>query len=139
MITGIAHLCFFVRDLDAMEAFYCETLGLERAFDFTDDAGHRTGMYVHVGGRTFIELFEKPHEDRSATQAYQHVCLEVDDLAKTVEALQAAGVETSEPKLGDDESWQAWITDPEGNAIELHQYTPKSWQAPFAGREAQQA
>jgi hypothetical protein len=30
-----------------------------------------------------------------------------------------------------DHSWQAWITDPDGNKIELHDYTPESWQAPF--------
>lgn len=64
-------------------------------------------------------------------RAYRHVCLEVDDLSDTVAAIRSHGVEVSEPMLGSDCSWQAWITDPEGNRIELHQYTSESWQYPF--------
>ena len=44
--------------------------------------------------------------------------------------LRGRGVEVSDPKLGSDQSWQAWITDPDGNRIELHDYTAESWQAP---------
>jgi predicted enzyme related to lactoylglutathione lyase len=59
--------------------------------------------------------------------------LEVDDLELTVAALRGRGVEVSNPKLGSDQSWQAWLADPDGNRIELHQYTPKSRQRPWAG------
>jgi predicted enzyme related to lactoylglutathione lyase len=55
----------------------------------------------------------------------------VDDIEQTVRALRARGVEVSEVKMGGDQSWQAWLADPDGNRIELHQYTPESWQAPF--------
>ena len=64
------------------------------------------------------------------TAAYRHVCLEVDDIVATVETLRARGVEATDPKLGSDHAWQSWIKDPEGNAIELHAYTPQSWQTP---------
>ncbi len=30
-------------------------------------------------------------------------------------------------------AWQAWITDPDGNCFELHQYTPESKQTPALG------
>ena len=44
--------------------------------------------------------------------------------------LRAAGVEVTDSKLGFDKSWQAWLTDPDDNRIELHQYTPESQQTP---------
>jgi hypothetical protein len=33
-----------------------------------------------------------------------------------------------EVSLGSDQSWQAWLADPDGNRIELHAYTPESKQ-----------
>ena len=57
-----------------------------------------------------------------------HICLETDDIQKAREVLTAHGVETTEPKLGADHSWQMWFADPDGTAIELHQYTPQSTQ-----------
>ena len=128
MITGIAHVCFTCRDLAASEAFYVETLGLRHAFDFVNDAGRRFGVYIHAGERTFIELFDGKLGERAEGQAYRHVCLEVDDIEATVAALRARGVEVSDPKLGSDGSWQAWLADPDGNRIELHHYTPESKQ-----------
>ena len=107
MITGIAHACFTVSDLERSIAFYRDGLGLTPAFDFVNDEGRRFGVYLHAGGRNFIELFEGELGER--------------------------GVEVSDPKLGKDQSWQAWIADPDGNRFELHQYTAESWQAPALG------
>jgi catechol 2,3-dioxygenase-like lactoylglutathione lyase family enzyme len=128
VVTGIAHVCFRVADLEASLAFYTEQLGLTRAFDFRNDAGERTGVYLHVGGRNFIELFEGVPAARDDAQSYRHLCLEVDDMKETLAALRAWGVESTEMELGGDGAWQAWITDPDGNPIELHQYTDTSLQ-----------
>ncbi len=130
MITGLAHLCFVVKDLDKSIAFYTEKLGLKPAFDFRTPEGQRYGIYLHVGGRCFIELFIGKLAGRAEGQTYQHLCLEVDDINATATALRAGGVEVTEVKMGSDHSWQAWLADPEGNRIELHQYTPESWQRP---------
>jgi catechol 2,3-dioxygenase-like lactoylglutathione lyase family enzyme len=130
VITGLAHACFTVSDLDRSLSFYRDSLGLKEAFDFVDDAGRRFGVYLHLGGRSFIELFRGPLDERADRQSYRHICLEVDDIHTTVDALRNAGVEVSEPVLGADKSYQAWITDPDGNRIELHAYTAESWQTP---------
>jgi glyoxylase I family protein len=129
MITCLAHACFTVSDLEASIRFYRDGLGLKPAFDFTRE-GRRTGIYLHIGGRNFIELFEGKLGERAEGQSFRHICLEVDDIETTVQALRERGVEVSEIKLGGDQSYQAWITDPDGNRIELHGYTPASWQAP---------
>ncbi len=131
MIRGIAHLCYTVRDLERSLAFYRDGLGLEPAFDFLNDKGERFGLYLHVGGRNFIELFVGQPEAPGDRASYRHLCLEVDDLTSAVATLRGRGIESSDPKLGSDHSWQAWITDPDGNRIELHQYTPDSKQGPF--------
>ena len=131
MITALAHACFTVSDLERSIHFYRDGLGLGQAFDFTRPTGHRFGVYLHAGGRNFVELFEGQVSAPAEGQSYRHICLEVDDIEATVHTLRDRGIEVSEPKLGGDQSYQAWITDPDGNRIELHQYTPESWQAPF--------
>ena len=130
MITGIAHACYTVTDLQRSIAFYRDGLGMVPAFDFVDESGRRYGLYLHAGGRNFVELFEGQPGERAEGQSFRHVCLEVDDIQATVAELRDRGVEVSEPKLGRDQSWQAWITDPDGNRFELHQYTASSWQSP---------
>ncbi len=131
MITGLAHACFVVSDLERSVHFYCDQLGLKPAFDFRNAEGRRTGLYIHIGGRSFLELFQGNLAERAQAQSYSHICLEVDDIEATVQALRQAGVEVTDIKLGGDHSYQAWLADPDGNRIELHGYTVESWQAPW--------
>jgi catechol 2,3-dioxygenase-like lactoylglutathione lyase family enzyme len=130
MIQGLAHVCFTVSDLDRAIAFYRDGLGLKPAFDFTDENGERYGIYLHLGGRNFIELFQGDVDQPVEGQSFRHFCLEVDDIEATAQTLRERGIDVSEIKLGRDHSYQAWIRDPDGNRIELHHYTPESWQAP---------
>ena len=129
MITGLAHLCFTVTNLEKSVAFYRDTLGLTPAFDYVDENGHWYGQYLYVGERNFIELFEgKVVSPPAESQAYRHFCLEVTDIHNLVSTLRARGLEVTDVKTGKDHSYQAWIADPDGNRIELHCYTPESKQ-----------
>jgi catechol 2,3-dioxygenase-like lactoylglutathione lyase family enzyme len=128
MIKDIAHTCYRVRDLSRAIKFYCDVIGLKQAFEFINKEGKRTGVYIHVGGRNFIELFEGEVLEQKGAGSYLHLCLEVDEIKATVTELRERGIEVSEPKFGGDGSWQAWITDPDGNRIELMQYTKESKQ-----------
>lgn len=128
MIKALAHLCFLVKDLDRAVAFYRDRLGFREAFDFRNDRGERYGIYLHVDGRSFIELFKGEPQLAQGKPSYQHLCLEVDDMQAAVAELRRAGVEVGDISLGSDHSYQAWIADPEGNRIELMQYTPQSKQ-----------
>ncbi len=131
MITGIAHACYIVTDLDRAIAFYRDQVGLPVAFEFRKEDGQRYGVYLKAGRRTFIELFSAAAVCQAEGVSYKHLCLEVDDMKSTVASLRAKGVEVTEPTFGIDKSWQAWLKDPEGNSFELHQYTAESWQTPF--------
>ncbi len=128
MITGLAHICFVVSDIDRSIAFYKDKLGFSPAFDFINEKGERFGIYLHIGGRNFIELFKGNPNPSDQNQSYRHFCLEVDDIQQTVSKLRSNGVDVSEIKMGSDNSWQAWLSDPDGNRIELHQYTKESKQ-----------
>lgn len=133
MVLGLAHVCFVVSDLNRAVEFYGDHLGFQVAFEFRRDSGERYGVYMKAGKRTFIEMFQGVLGPRAEKQSYGHICLEVDDVAKTVAELRAKGLELTDAKLGMDQAWQAWLADPDGNRIELHGYTPQSWQTPHLG------
>ena len=59
---------------------------------------------------------------------YKHFCLEVTGLDEYCKMLKDKGVPVSEISMGMDNSRQAWIADPDGNAIELMEYGPSSLQ-----------
>ena len=133
MIKALAHVCFHVRDLDDSIAFYTDKLGLEHAFDLNGDDGNRLGSYLRVGGRSFIELFPGELGEKAEGQSYAHLSIEVDDIDAAVAGLRAKGIEVTDPVLAIDHNWQAWLTDPDGNSIELHCYTPESDQFRLLG------
>ncbi|OGF47472.1 MAG: hypothetical protein A2452_03045 [Candidatus Firestonebacteria bacterium RIFOXYC2_FULL_39_67] len=128
MIKAFAHICFNVSNLEESIHFYCDILGLKRGFDFVDKKGCIFGVYLHVGGRSFIELFKGEPKKIQNAGPYGHFCLEVDNLEKTVKELKAKQIKVTDIMLGSDNAYQAWIEDPDGNKIELHYYTPKSKQ-----------
>jgi lactoylglutathione lyase len=59
--------------------------------------------------------------------SFRHICLLTDDLRADVERLRQQGIAIEiEPKEGLDHNLQAWIRDPDGNAIELMQISEAS-------------
>jgi catechol 2,3-dioxygenase-like lactoylglutathione lyase family enzyme len=123
MIAGLAHVCFTVTNLDAAIRFYCDVLGMRLAFEFRNRENRRFGAYFHGGERTFIEVFEGEHVPAVERASFRHICLEVKDIQAAVAEIRRKDVSVSDPKLGADRSFQAWLSDPDGNRIELHQYT----------------
>ena len=57
----------------------------------------------------------------------------MENIEAFVTQLAARGVEVTGRKVGNDRSHQAWINDPDGNLIELQEYTPQSRQ--FTGED----
>ncbi len=146
-----SHLALNVTDLDRAVAFYCDVLGLKKAFEIKIPesvaidapeepvaaiAGKVFIAYIDLGNDSFLELFRPlPDYDLSTAgpnrtnMGYTHLSLHVEDLASYLEELQKKGVVIDEPMtLGHDNTYQAWIKDPDGNRIELMQYTPESFQ-----------
>ncbi|WP_269537612.1 VOC family protein [Cerasicoccus fimbriatus] len=127
-VQRLAHACIHVADLDRSLAFYCETLGFAKKFDFIGKAGDRFGAYIELAPETFLEIFCVPDSPKGQSPV-NHFCLEVADIDAAVAHLKAKGVELFvDKKMGADHSWQAWFGDPDGTRIELHHYTDKSSQ-----------
>jgi lactoylglutathione lyase len=136
MITDLGHPAFGAYDLEESLAFYAK-LGLRESFRLHYPDGRLMLVYLHIGGDRFLELFPggpPPEPDR--VQSFRHICLLSDDLRADVERLRAAGVAIErEPKEGLDGNLQAWIRDPDGNAIELMQLVESSPQRRVARGE----
>lgn len=133
MITDLGHPAFAVHDIERTLAFY-SILGIHESFRLNRDDGSLMLIYMHVGGDRFIEIFPNgPEPDAHRKQSFMHLCLLTADLHQTVQQLRAAGaVIEQEPKVGLDHNWQAWIRDPDGNAIELMQLVEESPQRKIA-------
>ncbi len=121
MIKGIAHLCIRVADLEKTTRFYCDGLGLSKAFDFIRD-GKVVGFYLRVGNGNYLEFFQR-EPVKVGINPIDHLCLETDSIDEVNARLSAAGYAVGEKKMGADHAWQAWLTDPDGVRIELHEYT----------------
>ncbi len=137
MIRRLAHLCLYTNDLERLVAFYRDGLGLPVKFRFAAADGAVFGAYVEVGDSTFIEFFDQHLAAKQwggntdplvAGSRYGHLCLEVTGLAEFRETLLARGVSVGEIRGGLDSSLQAWLADPDGNRIELMEYTHRSAQ-----------
>jgi catechol 2,3-dioxygenase-like lactoylglutathione lyase family enzyme len=134
MITGIGHIAFRVTDLERSLDFYCSKLGLREAFRL-DGEGHPSPwiVYLQVAPGNFIELFPGATEVGPLpgdAAGYNHFCLAVDDMEATLRELADRGLDiTGSSEMGLDHNWQYWLTDPDGNRIELMQIMPNSPQA----------
>ncbi len=156
-IRGFSHVAFNVVDMERSLAFYCGALGLEKAFEILipEDiatlfpgnpivalAGKPGIAYLKIGEGAFLELFyPKPDTDLATGGpnferiGYAHLSLLVDDIHAAADRLRSLGIPLdSGPTLGPDHTWQFWIKDPDGNRIELMQYTERSLQVVYAAK-----
>ena len=131
MIKGFAHICLLAADLEAAERFYCQGLGFKKAFNFIRK-GKVTGFYLELAQGTYIEIFQNSTIEIRDNSPILHFCLEVDDIDQVARRLNEHGYATTPKKLGADQSWQTWVTDPSGVKIEFHQYTDRSSQLTHA-------
>lgn len=129
-VKQLAHVCIFARDLAETRDFYRDVLGMEIVFNFTRQ-GSWYGFYLGAGGRSHVEVFLKPEAEYDQRNQINHFCLEVESIDEAVAHIREAGVEVTDKKKAVDETWQAWITDPNGVRIELFEYTAQS--AQFVG------
>jgi catechol 2,3-dioxygenase-like lactoylglutathione lyase family enzyme len=110
---GVHHVSINVHDVDAALAFYTDVLGFRVRTD-RPDFGFG-GAWLDVGGQQ-VHLIEGQVPDARG----QHFAVRVDDLDTVVDELRGRGVSVSDPvPVGS--SRQAFLDDPSGNAIELHE------------------
>jgi glyoxylase I family protein len=111
--AGVHHVSLNVADLEQSLTFYVDVLGLS----IRDDRPELgvDGVWLDVGAQQIHLIVADP-----PSQTGQHVALRVDDLAAVVDELRGHDLRVSEPVTIGTGS-QAFLRDPSGNLIELHQ------------------
>jgi catechol 2,3-dioxygenase-like lactoylglutathione lyase family enzyme len=111
---GVDHVAINVVDVPASVAFYTEVLGLSARTDRPDLGVD--GAWLDAGGQQ-VHLLEAPIPPNLG----QHLSLLVSDMDAVVAELRRRGVDVTDP-TGINSDRQAFLVDPSGNAIELHQH-----------------
>lgn len=97
MINRLNHIGVVVADIEEAKRFLGDVLGLELVLERDVPAKQRSTAYFKAG-EVEIELIEDRDPEAKArvlggaTAVIEHIALDVDDLAQTVETLAAKGV-----------------------------------------------
>jgi catechol 2,3-dioxygenase-like lactoylglutathione lyase family enzyme len=110
---GVHHVSINVRDAAESVAFYTGVLGLATRTDRPDLA--IGGAWLDIGDQQ-VHLIEADVPDNRG----QHFAIRVADLDGTIAELRSRGVDVGDPS-GIGTGRQAFLTDPSGNLIELHE------------------
>jgi glyoxylase I family protein len=110
---AVHHVSINVDDVAAALDFYVGRLGLTERTDRPDFAFG--GAWLDAGGQQVHLIEAAPPSDLG-----QHFAVLVADLDATVAELRGAGLDVSDPSpVGPNH--QAFLHDPAGNTVELHQ------------------
>jgi glyoxylase I family protein len=121
MIHSLHHVAVSVTDLDRAKRFYGEVLGLteiERpAFDFP-------GAWYALGGQQLhLIVHTSPRSLRGTTQIDSrdgHLAVRLRDYDEALARLRTHGVSVKESPVNLTPWSQLYVTDPDGNVIELN-------------------
>lgn len=117
-VTGISELVLEVEDLAAAESFYAEVLGLPVVERWQD----RGAVWVMAGDRTRIGLW-RPQVGLAGGRGGAHVHFAMHiaegDYDAAVARLRELGQDVEEIAFGTTHGRAAYVTDPDGNVVEL--------------------
>jgi lactoylglutathione lyase len=119
------HFGLHVADLERSRAFYT-AVGYEVVGEVPQTPlGHLTMLKLPGDEFVSIELVHRPTDSGAVLgTGLSHVVITVESMATTVAGLAARGIHADAPASpdGSDDFWTTWITDPDGNRIELVQW-----------------
>lgn len=157
-VKQIGHLAFNCKRQKKSVAFYRDILGFKEkftlkyydfitivknsgvklpgiAYKYLEKRGDNPWLtYLEAGEGVFIELFDQlgafvMNRPAFFHNNYQHFAIIVEDINETKRELIENGVKIdSDISFGPDNTYQMWIHDPDGNKIEIMQYTENSLQ-----------
>jgi catechol 2,3-dioxygenase-like lactoylglutathione lyase family enzyme len=123
-ITGLAHIAYYVTDLNRARGYYEGFLGFQEAFALKNPDGSDHAAFVKINDDQFIELIAEPPQNHG----YMHDAgFETNDADGLRKHLASIGVKVPAKVARDaagNLSFQ--ITDPAGFTLEIVQYEPGS-------------
>jgi catechol 2,3-dioxygenase-like lactoylglutathione lyase family enzyme len=121
-IKGLDHFNIRTHDLERLCRFYTEVLGFEEGerppFRFP-------GAWLYVGGHPILHVSVTKEPPSGSTLPIDHIALEVEGYADTVERLESAGLEFRAVDVPARAMKQIFISDPDGVSIELNFSKPE--------------
>ena len=131
-ISGVrfGHVAFRVADVERCVTWYADAFGARIVFHGEPQAGRQELMFLEFAPGQHIEIFTNGTErSQTPSQAigYQHYCLVVDDIDAAIRHLATMNVQPERPvREGRAHYRIAFVTDPDGNVIELMEIRPES-------------
>ena len=123
------HVAFRVADAERSVRWYADALGAKKIYH-ADRQGERPElMFLEFANGQCIELFPggKNHLASPADPiGYIHFCLVLDNLDQALEHLAKMNVKPERKFIGRAKQHIAFISDPDGNSIELMEIPPES-------------
>ena|SRR2546426_8194624 len=113
MITGLNHVTFGVRQLEASFGFYTEVLGLRPALKWSGGAYLRAGDF-------WVALISDHTPSASAPSGYSHVAftVEASNFETLSQRIRASGARIWQENQSEGPS--LYFTDPDGHQLEIH-------------------
>ena len=121
-VTGLGGVFFKAADPERLYAWYENHLGLKRTEGGVLFRWREEG--ADAPGTTVWALFKRDTKYFAPSTAPFMLNYRVDDLDALLERLRAEGVQVDERREDSAFGRFAWVTDPEGNRIELWQPPP---------------
>ncbi len=123
-ITGIAHVGFFVADIDKAQNFYGHVLGYDH-FSLDKPTGGLMLNYYKINDHQYVEIY--PGLKGDDQDRLSHVAFETTDARGMRDYLASKGIKVPPAlKPGLDKNLSFMVDDPEGRRIEFVQYMPGS-------------
>ncbi|MCC1494001.1 VOC family protein [Cognatishimia sp. F0-27] len=126
MLKTVHHVAIICSDYARSKAFYTETLGLRIVAETHRSARGSWKLDLALEDGTQIELFSfpdpPPRPDRPEAQGLRHLAFAVEDVAETVDWLEARGVSV-EPVRVDALTKRrfTFFADPDGLPLEIYE------------------
>jgi lactoylglutathione lyase len=131
-ITGVAHVAYYVKDIEKARAFYKDFLGYEEPFRLDNADGSLSLTFIKINDSQYIELFP---EREANSDRLNHISIETDDAEAMRRYLASKGVQVPD-KVGKGRIGNANfnVRDPDGHTVEIVQYLPEGWSRRDAGK-----
>lgn len=121
MLLSLGHVTVLSADLERTERFYCGLLGMRIG---PRPAIPLPGRWFYVGNEAVVHVLPRKagatEGARHAAQgAIDHFALNAEDRRAFEQRLEAAGEPFESRRLADSDTWQIFLTDPDGARVEL--------------------
>lgn len=124
-ILGVAHMAFYVSDLQKARDFYKSYLGFGEKYSFKGKDGADRVAVIKINDNQYLELSaDEPKNDGRLS----HIAFYTDDVKDMLDYLVSRGMKVLEKiTKGRAGNSSFTITDPDGHAVEIVQYESDSW------------